>query len=121
MTEHKKLRAADLDRFTGSEHWYRHPLAPRITYTDGAQYVAEAGGAYWLLDAIVSHQLEPHVRREPFQVWTLEVGDDRAAVLRCEDGDGGLVVIQAIPFTDFPLPEIELWLQNNVIFLPSEY
>lgn len=50
------LRASDLAQFTGSECWYRHPLYPSITYTDAAQYVAEAGGAYWLLDAIVSHQ-----------------------------------------------------------------
>lgn len=49
------LRASDLVQFTGSECWYRHPLYPSITYTDGAQYVAEAGGANWLLDAIVSH------------------------------------------------------------------
>lgn len=121
MTAPKTLRVSDLDQFTGSEHWYRHPLCPAITYTDGAQHVAEAGGAYWLLDAIVSHQCEAHVRREPFQVWKLEVSEDRTAVLRCEDGDGALVAIQAIAFTDFPLPEIELWLQNNVIFLPSEY
>jgi len=115
------LRVSDLALFTGSENWYRHPLWPSITYTDGAQYVAEAGGAYWLLDAIVSHQHDPRVRNEPFQVWTLKVSDDRTAILTCEDGDHGAVTSQAIPFTDFPLTEITLWLQNDVIFLPSEY
>ena len=117
----KPLRASDLLSFTGSEHWYRHPLWPSITYTDGAYYVAEAGGAYWLLDAIVSHQHDPRVRAEPFQVWILKVGEDRSAVLTCEDGDHTCVTSQVISFTDFPLPEITLWLQNNVIFLPSEY
>ena len=115
------LRASDLAQFTGSECWYRHPLYPSITYTDGAQYVAEAGGAYWLLDAIVSHQHHTRVRSEPFQVWTLKVAQDRSAVLTCEDGDRGLIARQAIAFTDFPLPEVTLWLQNEVIFLPSEY
>lgn len=115
------LCASDLAQFTGSECWYRHPLYPSITYTDGAQYVAEAGGAYWLLDAIVSHQHEPRVRSQEFQVWTLRVAQDRSAVLTCEDGDHGLVASQAIAFTDFPLPEITLWLQNDVILLPSEY
>ena len=115
------FRASDLAQFTGSECWYRHPLYPSITYTDGAQYVAEAGGANWLLDAIVSHQHDVRVRHEPFQVWTLRVAPDRSAVLTCEDGDHGMVAGQAIAFTDFPLPEITLWLQNDVIFLPSEY
>ena len=115
------LRASDLAQFTGSECWYRHPLYPSISYTDGAQYVAEAGGAYWLLDAIVSHQHDPRVRNEPFQVWTLRVAQDRSAMLTCEDGDGAAVASQAVAFTDFPLSEITLWLQNEVIFLPSEY
>jgi hypothetical protein len=117
----KTLRASDLAQFTGSECWYRHPLCPSITYTDGAQYVAEAGGAYWLLDAIVSHQLDRRVNREPFQVWTLKVTASRSATLCCKDGDGYVVAVQKIAFTDFPLEEIELWLQNDVIFLPSEY
>lgn len=121
MSAAKTLRAADLDQFTGSEHWYRHPLAPHITYTDGAQHVAETGGAYWLLDAIVSHQFDRAVRNEPFQVWKLNVAGDRAATLVCEDGNSNVVAEQKIEFTDFPLPEIELWLQNDVIFLPSEY
>ncbi len=78
----KTLRASDLAQFTGSECWYRHPLNRSITYTDGAQYVAEAGGAYWLLDAIVSHQHDARVRAEPFQVWTLKVAADRSAIRR---------------------------------------
>lgn len=46
------LTTADLRQFNGSENWYRHSLNRDILYTDGAQYVAEAGGAYWLLDEI---------------------------------------------------------------------
>ncbi len=106
------LRASDLAQFTGSECWYRHPLYPSITYTHGAQFVAEAGGAYWLLDAIVSHQHTARVRSELFQVWTLKVAQDRSAVLTCEDGDHGLIASQPIAFADFPLAEITLWLQT---------
>ncbi len=32
----------------------------------------------------------------------------------------GLGDSQPIVFKDFPLPEITLWLQNDMIFLPSE-
>jgi uncharacterized protein DUF6876 len=48
----KTLDATDLAQFTGAEQWYRHSINRKVLYTDGAQYVAEHGGAYWLLDEI---------------------------------------------------------------------
>ncbi len=117
----KTLRASDLAHFTGTQVWYRHWLNPIITYTEGAQYVAETGGAYWLLDAIVSHQINAAVRAQEFQVWTLKVADDRSALLTCEDGNDNLVTTQRIVITDFPLSEITLWFTDDVILLPSEY
>jgi len=32
-----------------------------------------------------------------------------------------MVSSKAIAFTDFPLPEITLWLQDDVMLLPSEH
>ena len=55
MTE-KTLKAKDLDQFTGTGHWYRHGLVRTILFTDGAKHVADAGGAYWLLDEIAIAQ-----------------------------------------------------------------
>ena len=46
------LTKADLRHFTGTESWFRHALVRDILYTEGVQYVAEQGGAYWLLDEI---------------------------------------------------------------------
>ena len=120
--ESKRLTQADLDRFTGTEHWYRHPLAPGVLYTDGARYVAEAGGAYWLLDSIaIAQKFSAAVAAEGFQLWKLTVGDDRSALLVCEDGNGRRVYAQAIDYTDFPLPQIKLYFTDGVILLPSEY
>ena len=45
----KSLDPNILSQFTGSEHWYRHGLVRHIIFTDGAKYVADAAGAYWLL------------------------------------------------------------------------
>ena len=62
-----KLTQSDLNQFTGSENWYRHGLNGNVTYTDGAQYLANKGGAYWLLDAIAICQLhEKRVAAEEF-------------------------------------------------------
>jgi hypothetical protein len=122
MTNTHPLRAEDLRLFTGTEHWYRHPLAREVCYTDGARHVAQAGGAYWLLDEIViAQKYEAKVRGEGFQVWTLKVGQDASAVLACEDGNYNEVYRKKLEYTDFPLPEITLWFTNGVILLPSEY
>jgi hypothetical protein len=116
------LSEQNLRQFTGSETWYRHALVPNVVYTDGAKYVAEEGGGYWLLDTIAfSQRYEKAVAAEAFQVWTLKVREDRTASLVCSDGNDNVVYKQDIPFTDFPLDEITLWFADNTIFLPSEY
>lgn len=118
-----ELSSADLGQFTGSENWYRHSLARNILYTDGAQYVAEKGGAYWLLDIIATNNAyEPTFKREEFQAWKLVVDlEKHNGVLTCDDGNGRVFFTQKLGYTDFPLSEITLWFQNNTIFLPSEY
>jgi hypothetical protein len=117
----KTLNEEDLIQFIGSEYWYQHSLIRSITYTDGAKYVAEQGGAYWLLDEIaLAQKFSPVVKAQPFQVWKLTV-NDRRGLLTCDDGNGIVVYTKSIPFTDFPLPEIKFYFTDNVILLPSEY
>jgi hypothetical protein len=116
-----KLSHEYLRQFTGSEHWYRHGLVRDILYTDGAKYVADHGGAYWLLDEIAfAQRFEKRVTVKNFQVWKLAVRPDHTATLSCEDGNGRTVVAKQIAFTDFPVERIELWFENNTIYLPSE-
>ena len=117
-----KLTEADLQQFTGSAQWYRHGIVHSILYTDGAKYVADHGGAYWLLDEIAFAQRgEKAVAAEEFQVWTLTVNADRTARLVCDDGNGNTVFEKPIPYTDFPLGKIDLYFANNTIYLPSEH
>lgn len=120
---HEPLKQSDLDQFTGSETFYRHGLMPQYTFTDGAKFVADHAGAYWLIDEIaLSQAASPAVRAEHFQVWTLTVDlEKQSAVLTCEDGDYKEVFRKTIGFTDFPNPEIKLWCVDRTIFLPSEY
>ena len=98
------LTTADLSQFTGSENWYRHSLNRDILYTEGAQYVAEAGGAYWLLDEIaLANRYERRVKAEEFQVWTLtrDKTDNGATLdLRRRQREHGL--LQADPVHRFP-------------------
>lgn len=116
-----RLTSSDLAQFTGTEQIYRHALVRHIRYTDGVQHVAEAGEAYWLIDKIACAQLERRHVGQEFQVWTLTVRDDRSADLVCTDGNEVIVSSERITFTDFPLPEIRLYVTNHTILLPSEY
>ena len=121
----------DLDRFTGTDCYHQWSiLFPQIVLTDGTKYVAEEAGAYWLMDAVASHQpklLRHQDRRlQEVQFWTLKVNQEkRSAVLSCvADSDCKPAVVQRIEYTDFPLPEIKLYVavgDPTVIMLPSEY
>ena len=116
----KNLSKTDLAQFTGSENWYRHGINRNVLYTDGAQHVAERGGAYWLLDAIAIAQAhQKRVAAEEVQVWRLTVHSDRTASLVCDDGNDNIVYTKHIEFTDFPLDEIAFYFTNNTIYLPS--
>lgn len=122
MTTENTLKAEDLRQFTSSEHWYRHGLVRDVLFTDGAKYVADAGGAYWLLDEItLAQRYEKRVAGEAFQVWKLAVKADHTATLTCDDGNGHIVFTKRIEYTDFPLPEVTLYFCDHTILLPSEY
>jgi hypothetical protein len=64
MTEKENSFDPEIIRqFHASEHWYRHGLVRTILFTDGTKYVADAAGAYWLLDEIALAQRYIESRR----------------------------------------------------------
>lgn len=121
-----ELKAA-LGHFTGSPTFMRYGLGNLVVYlTEGARFVAEKAGAWWLMDAVLSYQLHNKVRDEVFQVFRLAVDlEKHSAKLTIVDGNNQLLATQDIEFTDFPLDEIELWcIYDGVVktvLLPSEY
>jgi hypothetical protein len=116
------LTKEELRQFTGSETWYRHGLVRSVLYTEGAKYLAEKGGAYWLLDEIALAQKTcPALAAEAFQLWKLRVKPNGTAMLTCEDGNGKRLLREQIAYTDFPLDEITFYVTGNVILLPTEY
>lgn len=117
------LTQDDLARFSDTDNYYQHWLR-RFVYTDGVRYVAEEGGAYWLIDAIASYQpklLKDKMLQE-FQHWILKVDlDNQKAQLICERDSNDVVLTQDIEFTDFSLDEIRFYVVSKVLMLPSEY
>ena len=123
----------ELSQFNGTENYYKHSLG--FSYTDGINFLAENAECYWLLNAIGSYQhklrLNPMLR--DFQLWLLVVGDSHEfikpearnmAVLTFWEDTPVLgvkpAVSQQIPFTDFPMSEIKIYLENKVLLLPDE-
>jgi len=110
-----------LTQFTGTEHYYR--LNRKCVLTDGTKYLAEAAGAYWLMDAAASYLLE--LGTADWFVLIRLVVNDSAALLTLEDGNGRIRAHQEIPFTDFPANEQVLYAvwdgEHWVLMLPSEY
>ena len=118
--EAQKLKIK-LRQFTGSEQYYFNPLFNKFRYTEGVKYLSEKARAYWLTDYIFSSQSKKSLMNEHFQVWKLQVQKDNSAIIDVEDGDHNKLARFRIPFTDFPLPKIDLWLIDHVLILPNEY
>jgi len=109
-----------LAQFCGTTNYYLH-WTRKYRYTDGVHYLAENAGAYWLIDAVVSHQVTPSVKVETFQAWKLQRNDDDTWTLSATDGNDRFIAVQQIEYSDFPLHSIELFLTDRCVMLPSEY
>jgi len=118
MIEPKQL-LAELAHFTGTTQWFKNPIFPKFTYTDGVKYLAENAGAFWLIDYIFSNQISP-IKEHPFQVWEIKVVDDEGFIT-IGDGNDNLIKEFKIPYTDFPLDKYTLWFVEGVLLLKSEY
>ncbi len=126
--EKSELESA-LMQFTGTEGYTRwSSLFRNFVLSDGALFLAEKAGAYWLFDAIASYY--PKYKNESFVIavmgkdteyhgggWMLRIVDDIPS--------NTVFATQKIEYSDFPLDEIKLYVlpQDNlrVILLPSEY
>ncbi len=113
---------------TGTSQYIKHNMNRNLVFTDGVNQVRTDADAFWLVDAIASHQ-----KTEEFQIWELKVNSDKSAVLTMKEDSGRPELVrQEIPYTDFPLDEIKFyvelggygtadhWTPCLVLMLPSE-
>lgn len=125
MSNTKNITTANLSNFWGSQDFFRHWISRKIIYTEGVEFI-NANGAGWLVDAVISHVVHtPKVAREDFILAVLKVNlEKKSAVLTFDDGNGNILAKQEIEYTDFPLPEISFYVENNgdgkTMMLPGE-
>jgi hypothetical protein len=130
------ISQTELAHFHGTMQYHKSNMftGTRLLHTDGVQYVAENGGAYWLLDLIASHYNSVArwvVNCGGFATITLRKNKTGSgARVRVGDGNGMEKTLQMIPFTDFPFDdlgtnEFKMFIQNDgsrlILMLPSEY
>ena len=74
----------------------------------------------------MSWQCDPKVRGEPLQVWRLHVpvGSTSGIVQMFDGNNREPKATQKVPYTDFPMSEITLYLEQEgiswMLMLPSE-
>lgn len=132
----------ELMGFYGTEGYTRWSILFRdCVLTDGAKYLAERCGAYWLMDVIGSVLVNDRARykKVEFSVAKLKVNNSSSdpdnlhlsATFTMEDGNDHVLYKQEIEYTDFPLDDITLYVGLSegrmpdelifVIMLTSEY
>lgn len=119
----------------GTERYIKHNSG-LLVFTDGVNQLRQDADAFWLVDAITSHQIDHRDKR--FQCWELVVNKDHSAVLTMKEDTGQPELVkQEIPYTNFPLENIKFYVQEGgysnwngtsenwttclVLMLPSEY
>jgi len=138
---------AGISQASGTGRHYPHWTG--FFFTEGVKQLADGAECHWLLDIIGSYR--PEIARKAkgkgkgaelwrdladMQFWTLKVlseeerkGKDHVAVVTCADGNGNVMIRQEIHYTDFPLPEVKIWVEfgstcdgriGHVAMLPGE-
>jgi ABC-type dipeptide/oligopeptide/nickel transport system permease subunit len=133
----QRLNEVMAEYMGGSERRYRHQFNPRFIYTEGAQAVAEAAGAYWLLD-LIGLEISPIYAaawlkgEASIGIVTLEVFGDKASAkvtLSLED-DAPVAFERDLTYTDFPQGKWNFYLGTDEIgedsyvttlMIPAEY
>ena len=111
-----ELIAEQLNSFSGSLDNYRYRGG--LLLSEGVHWLASEVGTCWLLDLILEARATRQVKAEAFQVYVLKT---HSAYLKCHDGDGETLWGVNLPYTDFPLNEVTIWVIDGVAILPGEY
>lgn len=126
METNKQSFKAALEQFHGTEKYYRLPICDTL-YTDGIQFLATEGKAFWLVTdaSIVAKSLQDKSRFITVDFKKLNTAERKqlgyAAKVTYSDGNGQVFTTQFYHLTDFPLETLRLYFIDNILLLPSEY
>lgn len=128
----------NLDQFTGTERWIRHPFNRRLLHTEGVEYFADKANAYWFIDAIalgVYGKKGPVPAAIPGKNWfgvvLLKSKDGKGSIEVRDDYDehdntcGTRLWYAKLDYTNCPEGTWKFYLvddgEHTVLMLPTEY
>ena len=100
------LDTLTLAQFTGTERYYR--ISRTHLLTDGTKYLAEKGKCFWMMDAVASHLSE--IGTEDWFVMVRVSITEIRTLLVYEDGNDHEHARQEIPYRNFPLDSVTLYV-----------
>ena len=107
-----------LSQYCGTEQYFYHPMFPSYQYTDGIKAMAELYQAYWIIEFILIAQ--KNLSSYEFQVWKFECREN-ICVVSATDGNETEIYKRFLYVSLMPDGILKIYLQNNIMFLPSEY
>jgi len=107
-----------LPQFRGTENYYHHPfLDTKLLLTDGCAFLRENAQCYWFFD-LVAQQL---AKKSDFTVMLKQSKNGSWFFTAKDSQKDQTFYTQKIPYSDFPLSEITIWVENGDALLPSEH
>lgn len=103
----------------GTEQYHRYSCG--MLLTDGVVDLSMECKSFWLLDEIVSGQRNDDIKSLQNKGWKLKLIEGNSYNLTCDDGNGNVVFKKKITDCDFPYKNVTIWVEGNVILLPSEH
>lgn len=111
----------ELKQFYGTEHYYK--VTDLIMITDGIKYFADKTEAFELiLDIAVNKVTMEKLKYERLIVIKTHRNNDNKIVATYEDGNGN--ILHEYTYPNLKLPDdgkFTIWMELNVILLPSEH
>lgn len=138
MSEQIQERSIDavlpnLGQYYGTQGYMRHKILPTMNkgliLTDGARYVAEAAGAWWLMDHLMLRASEWLLQSDGFCTVKVSTTREEGAHVEVTDGEYEVLDEETFDLTDFPLGLLQFYLLEMetdkgiepVLMLTTEY
>ena len=105
-----------------SFHKFLHPGISPILISTGCKFLLENCDSSFLFETIIKARELKVLKGVNFEVWTLhQLKNDMSWILSCSTNcDKKPLFIKSIPLNDFPIPELTIWVIQNVALLPQE-
>ena len=101
---------------------YLYPGRSPIMISNGCKFLLDNCDSSFLFDTIIKAQELKILKGVNFKIFRLlQLRNDMSWIITCtSDCDKKPIIVKSISLSDFPLPEITIWVIQNVALLPQE-